>query len=54
MQCDGSKDKSESCARRTSATSPTTTRKDDLYHMSFVTQEMLSPDRVPDPRPGST
>ena len=51
MQCDGSKDKSNACKdfERDLADDYD---KDELYHMSFVTQELLSPDKVPDPDTG--
>ena len=46
MGCDGSDDKSEACsdAERDLADDYA---KDELYHMSFVTQEILSPGSVP-------
>jgi hypothetical protein len=48
MKCDTSEDKSEACTpeeRDFADDYP----KDELYHMSFVTQEVLSPDAVDDP-----
>jgi hypothetical protein len=52
MQCDGSKDKTEACKdyERDFADDY---EKDELYHMSFVTQELLSPGQVPDPDTGA-
>jgi hypothetical protein len=48
MQCDGPKDKSAACTD-TERDLAGDYDKGDLYHMSFVSQEILSPQQVQDP-----
>jgi hypothetical protein len=48
MRCDGIDDESEACTQQERDLAADYA-KDQLYHMSFVSQEMLSPGRVPDP-----
>jgi hypothetical protein len=52
MHCDGSKDKSEMC-KQGERDFADDYAKDELYHMSFVTQEVLSPGQVADPDTGA-
>lgn len=52
MRCDGRDDESERCTEQERDLAADYT-KDELYHMSFVSQETLSPGRVPDPETGA-
>ena len=52
MRCDGPKDDSDDC-RPQERDLAADYEKDELYHMSFVSQEVLSPGRVPDPETGA-
>ena len=52
MHCDGSKDPSEMC-KQADRDFADDYPKDELYHMSFVTQEVLSPGQVADPDTGA-
>ncbi|HET8939737.1 MAG TPA: hypothetical protein VFN67_40135 [Polyangiales bacterium] len=51
MRCDGLEDKADSCTTQERDLAADYA-KDELYHMSFVSQEVLSPGRVPDPETG--
>ncbi len=51
MPCDGSKDTSKACTQQDRDFADDYERG-ELYHMSFVTQELLSPDQVQDPDTG--
>ena len=52
MQCDGLKDDSDKCTTQERDLAADY-EKDELYHMSFVSQEVLSPGKVPDPETGA-
>jgi hypothetical protein len=52
MVCDGSKDQSKACTQQERDFADDYA-KDELYHMSFVTQELLSPGEVADPDTGA-
>jgi hypothetical protein len=52
MLCDGSKDKSATCTAQERDFADDYD-KGELYHMSFVTQELLSPGTVQDPQTGA-
>lgn len=52
MRCAGPEDDSDKCSAQERDLAADY-KKDELYHMSFVSQEVLSPGKVPDPETGA-